>query len=925
MSQTAEPASPDEAGSVPSPEVPDPREPRSSAGAQLDRLRAVSQELLNDFTVESVVATVVRRGLSLIGAFGGALWELGADDVLRMRGCVGYPDEVYARWQELPLDADAPGPEAARTGQMVVLRSVAERDARYPALSGRATVGEVFIAAPLVVQGRTIGLLGLGFERAHELDDDGLVFINAAAAQCAAAMHRALVVEAQQRSLAQAHESARRLAVLQRVTAALADVRDSAGTVDFIFRELSEALGAQQLALNVLDESGTSMRTVRHHGMLPGVDEQFAEFPFAPGLPATDALLQRRAVIMRTATERLAQYPQLAGLPSSDHAWICLPLVIADRGIGTLSLSLPQPQAFPPEDVEFLTALADQCGHALERARLLESQIANRARLELLAEAGRIFTAPLDVQLTSVQFCQLIVGRVADAVSVHLREPDGSYLVAAAEHVNPAQIDVLRRVSTQLPRSISETFDRVLERRSPVVLRSAALGEALSDVGQSELRAAVEQHPPTSTILLPLVSGGRALGVLVVTTEVGGRPALSSDERDHLEELAGRLALAIDSARLLRQQIEIAHTLQRSLLPASLPRVPGAEVAVRYLPGAEGVDVGGDFYDVIPLPNGRIGLVVGDVMGRGVRAAAVMGQLRAAVRSYCLEGHPPAALLTRLDRLVATLEEGLLVTAFYAEWDPGFGFALCSCAGHLPPLVRRPGEPAAYLEIDPGVPLGVGAQAYQEIEVPLPPGSLLLAYTDGLVEGPDLPVEDGMRQLAAAVTDAARAIEVCDAALHDLRPATGTRQYDDDIALLALVTNAEGSDSRPLVDPANAVLVDLPADYNSPARARAVVADTLHRWGLGSLVDVGTLLVSELVTNGVRHAGTGLRVTISRLGDSRVRVGVGDRAPGVQVRVSGKDTDAEGGRGLFLVEHLAAGWGSVVEGDGKTVWFELQA
>jgi serine phosphatase RsbU (regulator of sigma subunit)/anti-sigma regulatory factor (Ser/Thr protein kinase) len=458
-----------------------------------------------------------------------------------------------------------------------------------------------------------------------------------------------------------------------------------------------------------------------------------------------------------------------------------------------------------------------------------------------------------------------------------------------------------------------------------VVLRSQDLGDALSAVHDGELRTALSEHPPTSTILLPLVSGGRALGVLVVTTEAGGHPPLAADERDHLEELAGRLALAIDSARLLRQQIEIAHTLQRSLLPASLPRVPGAEVAVRYLPGAEGVDVGGDFYDVIPLPNGRIGLVVGDVMGRGVRAAAVMGQLRAAVRSYCLEGHPPAALLTRLDRLVATLEEGLLVTAFYAEWDPGFGFALCACAGHLPPLVRLPGGTAAYLEIDPAVPLGVGAQSYQEVEVPLPPGSLLLAYTDGLVEGPDLPVEDGMRQLAAAVTDATRAIEVCDAALHDLRPASGTRQYDDDIALLALVTHAGDTESSPAADPASTVTVDLPADYNSPSRARAVVAQTLHRWGLGALVDVGTLLVSELVTNGVRHAGTGLRVTINRLGESRVRVGVSDRAAGVQVRVRSSDTTAEGGRGLFLVEHLAAGWGSLAETDGKTVWFELQA
>src|SRR3954471_7273888 len=213
------------------------------------------------------------------------------------------------------------------------------------------------------------------------------------------------------------------------------------------------------------------------------------------------------------------------------------------------------------------------------------------------------------------------------------------------------------------------------------------------------------------------------------------------------------------------------------------PRCPPCRVrrpaaAVRYLAGAEGVDVGGDFYDVIPLPSGRIGLVVGDVMGRGVRAAAVMGQLRAAVRAYSLEGHSPAALLARLDRLVGTLEEGLLVTVLYAEWDPARHTVLCAFAGHLPPLVRVPGGEPDYVQLDPGVPLGVGGHGYEEAEILLPPGSLWLAFTDGLVEGPDLPVDDGMRQLAAAVTGVAGAINACDAALAALRPTTASGTYD---------------------------------------------------------------------------------------------------------------------------------------------------
>ncbi|MDQ1696873.1 MAG: hypothetical protein QOJ03_2226, partial [Frankiaceae bacterium] len=792
----------------------------ASVSERLDRLRVIAQELLVDLSVEGVVTTVVERGLSLIGAFGGAVWELGDDNAtFRLRGMVGYPPQVEERWRDLPMDAEGPISEAGRTGERVVIRSIPERDARYPSLRGRGAAGVAFVAAPLVVNGRTIGVLGLGFDHAGELDADGLVFIDTATAQCAAAMHRALVVEAQLRSLADAQETTRRLASLQRLTAALADVRDGASTFDFIVEELTTTLGASLVAICVLDADAGVMRTVRQHGLGAALQEAYREFPYAEGLPASDALLRHEPVLLRSVADRDRQYPSLAEHYPQGQAWACLPLVIGDRDLGALALSLPTEQDFSDHDVEFLTALADQCAHALERARLLERESQTRLRLEVLAEAGRIFTAPLDVQLTSLQFCRLVVGRIGDAVSVHLREPDGSYSLAAAEHIDAGQTRVQRMISMSLPPAVTQTYDRILTDGTSVLFADLPLDAVLATVEDPEMRAGLAAHPPRSNILLPLIAGGHALGVLSVTTVVGGREPLGEADRDQMEELAGRLALAIDSARLLRQQTEIAHTLQRSLLPSSLPQVPGAEVAVRYLPGAEGVDVGGDFYDVILLPSGRIGLVVGDVMGRGVRAAAVMGQLRAAVRAYSLEGHPPAALLTRLDRLVGTLEEGLLVTALYAEWDPIHGTVLCSCAGHLPPLLRLPGQEPTFLELDPGLPLGVGIQAYVEVELTLPPGSLLLAYTDGLVEGPDLPVEDGMQRLADAVATAEGAMDVCDAALAELRPLAATRRYDDDTALLALVTHPAGGVTAAVPDRDQVATVDLPADYASPARA----------------------------------------------------------------------------------------------------------
>jgi serine phosphatase RsbU (regulator of sigma subunit)/anti-sigma regulatory factor (Ser/Thr protein kinase)/putative methionine-R-sulfoxide reductase with GAF domain len=886
----------------------------ATATERLRRLQAMSQELLTELSVEGVITTVVTRGLSLLGALAGGVWALDdARTTLVLRGMVGYPPEVESRWRRMDLDRLAPATDAARTGQRVVLRSVAERDERYPHLAGRASVGEAFLTAPLVVHDRTIGVIGLGFETAAELDEEGLAFIDAAVAQCAAAMHRALIVEAQQRNLIDARETARRLTALQRLTARLADAREPEAVFDAVVEEATAADGAIQIAFCIVDESGENMRGVRYHGLSDELARRFAQFPYVAGLPAADALLQRRPIIMHTQAERDELYPSLAD-NAFVRTWVCLPLAIGELAIGALALSVSSDLADSASYLDFLMAIADQCAHALDRARLLATDTAHRRWLELLAEAGRIFSAPIDVRLTCAHLCRLVVGRMADGAGVFLKQPTG-YSLAASQHVDPDVDEHMRTLAENIPRVVGRFYDEVLATGAPVVQPHGPTGEIGRYVASMRM---------TSRVVLPLIAGGRELGVFVVMTTEGGRSPLGEGDVEQLEEVAARLALAIDGALLLRQQTEIAHTLQRSLLPASLPQVPGAEVAVRYLPGTEGVDVGGDFYDVIPLPSGRIGLVVGDVMGRGLRAAAVMGQLRAAVRSYSLEGHPPAALLSRLDLLVGTLEEGMLVTALYGEWDPARGLVVVSCAGHMPPVVRRPGERPTFLELDPGLPLGVGAQDYSESEVELPPGSLLLGFTDGLVEGPDLSVQDGMAQLLAAMTDAEGAMAACDAALAALRPLNASRKYDDDTALLALVATSGVHDRVPAADGDNLVMLELPADTSSPARARQIVGDVLRRWQLGELEEAATLLVSELVTNGVRHAGTGMRLVLTRQSATQVRIAVTDKAPAADVRPRDSDSGAEGGRGLFLVEHLSTGWGSVADGAGKTVWFELR-
>lgn len=788
------------------------------------------------------------------------------------------------------------------------------------------------LGVPLVVEDRVIGVAHVGWRKQRRFGEGDVRLLMAAGERAAWAIDHGLLLDAERGARAAAEATADRLRRLQAVSVELAaELSLDAVTRTVIERGLS-ALGAVAGGMWVLDEASGVLLLQGAVGYPQEVVERWARMSLDVPAPAVDAATSRQRVLLRGEAERDARYPHLAGRASVGELFVTVPLTAEGRLLGVLGASFANVDALDtPDAIAFLEAATSQCAHALDRARLLAVERRARERLELLAEAGRLFAAPLDVVSTAADTCRLLVSRVADAAAVHVLEPDGRFELVAVNATEPDWIERFREVSDALPAAAQAAMLACAESGEPV-LRSVITAEAiLGELDDPADVAALESLALRSTLMLPLRARGRAIGVLTLAT-MSERPPLDDDTTWVMSELAGRLALALENARLFRQQSDIAHTLQRSLLPAMLPEVPGADVAVRYLPGTEGVKVGGDFYDVIPLPSGRIGLVVGDVMGRGVRAAAVMGQVRAAIRSYTLEGHPPAALLSRLDRLVEVLEDGLLVTCFYGEWDPIAGTVLCSVAGHLPPLLRLPGRAPTYIEVDPGVPLGVGASGYTEVEVDLPPGSLLLAYTDGLVEGPDLPVEDGMARLAAAVAGARTAMSVCDAALFELRPGMlgdeptnePSPSYDDDTALLALMTRTldapvVASNSGPEV-----FSTELAAESISPGRARIVVADTLVTWGLQSLVDTATLLVSELVTNGVRHAGTGMRLDLTRLSSDRVRVAVTDHAPDANVKRRDKDTAAEGGRGLFLVEELSAGWGSAVGEDGKTVWFELR-
>lgn len=432
-----------------------------------------------------------------------------------------------------------------------------------------------------------------------------------------------------------------------------------------------------------------------------------------------------------------------------------------------------------------------------------------------------------------------------------------------------------------------------------------------------------------STLAVPMVAHDTVVGLVQFARAKGSEP-FGDRDRALAVELAARAAVCIDNARLYRREHERALILQRSLLPPGDPEAAGLDIACRYLPGNTATEVGGDWFDVIELPGHRTALVVGDVMGRGLRAAVAMGELRTAVRTLALLDLEPAEVLGALDEIArglgtpsgaqqasrvahksrdADLAEVYLATCVYAVYDPVTRRCTFANAGHLPPVLVEPGDKALMLEVPPGVPLGVGGEPFEQVEVELEENSLLALYTDGLVESRDQPLDEGLAAFRSSLAHPECPLE--DVADHVLAT-LDTQHGQDDIALL--MARIQGLPSDAVGD------WRLPREPRSVGTAREYARAQLLGWDLEPLVDTVELLVSELVTNAMRYGEGEIRLRLLR--DRTLVCEVWDAGLVQPRRRRARDTD-EGGRGLQLVGMLSAAWGSRRTPRGKTVWFEL--
>ncbi|MGP4083740.1 SpoIIE family protein phosphatase [Streptomyces sp. KR55] len=572
------------------------------------------------------------------------------------------------------------------------------------------------------------------------------------------------------------------------------------------------------------------------------------------------------------------------------------------------------------------------CGVCVAAHDFTEQYLA-RERLRLVNEASVRIGTTLDVIRTAQELADVCVPTLADFVSVDLLdppEPGGepsaepptapvSLRRAAHQSVDPGSFEaVVQPGQLDVYPASSPQADSVLAGRTIVAQApSDDLTQWLTwDKAQLERVRGYGIH---ATMSVPIRARGTTLGVAVLTRFRRPDP-FTPDDQLLAEEITARAAVCIDNARRYTRERETTLALQRSLLPQTLPRRAALEASSRYLPAAR-AEVGGDWFDVIPLSGMRVAMVVGDVVGHGIRASATMGRLRTAVRTLADIDLAPDELLTHLDDLVVRLSEETSAdvsdpgevgaTCLYAVYDPVSRCCTFARAGHPSPVMVLPGGAAQEVELPAGPPLGLGGLPFEAAELYLPEGTVLSFFTNGLIESHDRDVEAGLGLLREALSASTGSLdETCDRILHTLLP---TGSACDDVALLLARTHG--------LPESQVSTWDIPVDPALVAPLRKQVTDQLGIWGLVEASFATELVVSELVTNAIRYGSHPIRLRLIH-DESTLICEVSD-ASHTAPHLRRARTWDEGGRGLFLVAQVTQRWGSRHTPEGKTIWAEL--
>ncbi|MEV5884632.1 SpoIIE family protein phosphatase [Streptomyces sp. NPDC052020] len=560
----------------------------------------------------------------------------------------------------------------------------------------------------------------------------------------------------------------------------------------------------------------------------------------------------------------------------------------------------------------------------------LTEQHRARERLQLVNEASVRIGTTLDVSRTAQELADVCVPVLADFVSVDLLDGQeyGGEPPAVPDPPVGLRRTAHRSVTEGCPEAVAkqgqlDTYpagtpqaDSLVTGRAVVATMPPGEPEGWLEWDAARFRRARE-YGVHSTMSVPLQARGTTLGVAVFSRFRRPDP-FTHDDVLLAEEVTARAAVCIDNARRYSRERETTLTLQRSLLPRTLPPTAAVEAASRYLPAARS-GVGGDWFDVIPLSGMRVAMVVGDVVGHGIQASATMGRLRTAVRTLADIDLAPDELLTHLDDLVLRLSEEtggdgtgeVGATCLYAVYDPVSRRCTLARAGHPPPVMVPPGGTARPIELPSGPPLGLGGLPFESADLLLPEGTVLAFYTDGLIENRRRDLDVAQDLLCGALSGAPESLDgTCDRVLHALLPPGGAA---DDVALLLARTRGL---------PASQVATwDIPADPSLVAPIRKQVLDQLSAWSLTEASFTAELVVSELVTNAIRYGAPPIRLRL--IHDTATLICEVSDTSHTAPHLRRAKTWDEGGRGLLLVAQLTQRWGSRHTVEGKTIWAEL--
>ena len=573
-----------------------------------------------------------------------------------------------------------------------------------------------------------------------------------------------------------------RLTRLARVTAELARACDVDSVTRIVVDHCAAAVAATIASLTLVEEPGHRVRVAGVSGVPPQDAEAIIRTEFDMPTPAGDVIKSGERLVLVGRAAILQAYPDVPQIDRGERVLVCLPLRVPSGTIGAIVLSFPGRRPLIRAELDFFEILSDTCAQTLVRLGAEERAASRQAKLEFLAKASAELAASLDYEATLTKVAQLAVPTFADWSAVDLVQ-DGRLHRLAVAHVDPAKVQLARELAERYPSDpdgpvgpwhvMKTGRSELIQVTDEMLVAGARDEEHLRIARELQLRSA---------LTVPLIARDRVLGVLSWVAAESGR-TYSAEDVAFAEDLAKRAAIAIDNSELHSETLAAAVRLQHAVLPERTPHTAHFEVAAHYSPSGR-TEVGGDFYDAVPLEDGRVAFFVGDVMGRGVTAAAAMAQMRAAVRAYLAVNSSPGSVVERLDLMLRQYGTDQLVTLLCAVADPGRRELAYANAGHPPPVLLRQSGVREQLPAADGPPLAVAEGARRERVIPFRPGDVVLLFTDGLIERRDEAIDDGQARLLEALgmvqgPDLGTGLAALVDAVRD-----PTR--DDDVAALAL-------------------------------------------------------------------------------------------------------------------------------------------